>query len=115
LTAKLRFGDDGVVRGYVAAGPTVGILLSATANSSLNGGASTSSDVKDQFTSTDFGIIGAAGLDFVISPSMTIFAEAAYRYGFANIDASSNTSDTFNKENTRDIRISAGVVWTLSK
>jgi len=114
LTVKLRVGDD-VVRGYFFAGPTVGFLLSATANSSLSGGASTSNNVKDQFTSTDFGIIGGAGLDFVLSPSMTIFAEGGYRFGFANIDASSNASDTFNTENTRDIRFSAGIVWAISQ
>jgi opacity protein-like surface antigen len=111
LTAKLRFGDDGTVRVYLTAGPTIGFLLSA--NSALSGG--TSTDVKSQFSSTDFGILGGVGLDILVTNSMTIFAEASYRYGFANIDASSNANDAVNTENTRDIRISAGIVWTLSK
>ncbi len=120
LTAKLRFGDDGTVRVYATAGPTIGFLLSANANSSLSGGSSRpctpivrqSSDVKDQFTSTDFGILGGVGLDILVSNSMTIFGEAAYRFGFANINNTTGSTDT---ENTRDIRLSAGIVWTLSK
>jgi hypothetical protein len=111
LTAKVRFGDDGTVRFYATLGPTIGFLLSA--NAALNGG--TATDIKDQFASTDFGAIGGVGLDILLSSDMTIFAEAAYRFGFANIDKSSNTNDSFNTENTRDIRISAGIVWVLSK
>ncbi len=112
LTAKLRFGDDGTVRVYATAGPTIGFLLSANANATLNGGSSQSSDVKDQFTSTDFGILGGVGLDILVTSGMTIFGEAAYRFGFANVNNTSGSSET---ENTRDIRLSAGIVWTLSK
>ena len=57
LEIKYQFGDDSRVRPYLFAGPMIGLLLSANANTVVNGGSSSSSSVKDQFSSTDFGII----------------------------------------------------------
>ncbi len=107
LEAKLQFGEDSKIRAYIFAGPTVGLLLSATANSTVNGGSSTSDNVKDQFSSTDFGIIGGAGLNFFLSDDLSLFLEAGYNYGFANVQQDSQPTAA----NTRDIHIAAGILF----
>lgn len=109
ITIKVRFGD-GAFRPYIYAGPTIGILLSASSRSSANGQDSTS-DVKSEFTSTDFGVVGGVGVTYEVSEHTAIFLDAGYEYGISNVANNSQNSGSNGTANSRDIRIMAGILF----
>ncbi len=77
------------------AGPQVGFLLSAKANSEATDGTNSSSseeDVKDSFESTDFGFNFGAGYDFTTNLS----AGVRYNLGLSNIAKDSGNDEIKN-------------------
>jgi hypothetical protein len=120
LTIKAQFGT-GSVKPYVFAGPTIGILLSASVHSVANNGTNssdTTEDAKSSYTSTDFGILFGAGATFAINPTTSLFVEASYDYGLSNVSVNSTmtnpdgtTTTSNNTENTRDIRLMVGILF----
>jgi opacity protein-like surface antigen len=88
--AKVRFTATPIVHLYALAGVNLGILLSAKED---NG--STTTDVKDQFNSTAFGLDFGGGLEFSLG-GLVPYIEYVYDLGLSNIakDAPSGSSFT---------------------
>lgn len=83
---------------YIEAGPYVGFLLNAKndMNLSINGTPTISqtTDVKENYSKTEFGLIGGAGLKFGLGP-VKFNAGLRYTMGLSNI----NKDDTYTNKN----------------
>jgi hypothetical protein len=102
-----KFGWDiksSPLRFYAAAGPFLGILLSAhqvtsgqsefytdpAGTQALPGGAQSfdnNQDIKNQLHSINFGVEGNVGLVYKLSKTCGIFVEGGFNYGFLNIQS----------------------------
>jgi outer membrane protein W len=113
IEAKLRFSNEGSLRPYVFAGVTVSFLYSArtvttTSPVTTYGRTETQTyDNKNGTSSNDVGVIGGAGLDFILPSGVTIFAEGGYRFGFIYIN------DMAPNNTVNDLRFSAGIVFPI--
>ncbi len=74
-----------VVKPSLYAGPAMGILLSAKAKAEASG-QSSETDIKDQITSTDWGLVVGASANIAI-----ITVDIRYTLGLATIDKTSTT------------------------
>lgn len=82
LLAKYPIPVEGSdIKPAIFAGPSIGILMSATAKPAAPGG---STDVKDDYESLDYGIIFGAGATIPIGDG-SIVADVRYNLGLANI------------------------------
>lgn len=101
ILLKFNIKPDTSVNPYLIAGPYVAFRSKATATVEALG-QTEKEDIKDQVKSTDFGIIGGAGLEFKVGDMpKCILVEIRYELGLADIDkgASSkakNSSIVFN-------------------
>ncbi|MDP4221516.1 MAG: porin family protein [Bacteroidota bacterium] len=107
ICAKLRIGNENNFRPYVFSGPSFAILLSATEKSQLDGSPEEVVNVTNELPGTDLGFIFGIGLDYVVKSGLTIFAEAAARYGFSNLEY------TEGPMHARDLRLNAGILSAL--
>jgi hypothetical protein len=73
----------GPISPMVFGGPYGAYRLSAKAVSSV-GGVSSSEDIKDQTTSTDYGVVFGGGIDFKLV-AIKLSAEVRYNLGLANL------------------------------
>jgi hypothetical protein len=78
----------------VYAGPSIGFLLNAKVLVNENG-SSTESDIKDQTSRTDFGVVLGTGIGFPIG-GMDATIEARYDLGLSTLDKSGN-SNAYNR------------------
>jgi opacity protein-like surface antigen len=79
---KLRGG--GAIRPYVAVGPEVGFKLNAKTKLTL-GDQEEEEDIDEDVKSTDFGVLGVAGLEFAAG-RLGVFVEGGYSWGLTSID-----------------------------
>lgn len=107
ILAKVAFGS-GDIKPYVFAGPSIGILASAT--STVNGN---SASVDSSFNTLDLAVLIGAGVSYKLAGGPSIFVDAGYAIGLLNIanNSNSNSSETVK---TNDIRIAAGVMFPLN-
>ena len=98
----------GSVRPYLFAGPSIGLLLSASV---VANGQTT--DLKSDYNSVDFSIVGGAGVAFDVSAGTMVFFDAGYALGLTDIDKNSDGTDSNPAVKSRDIRIAAGVMFPL--
>lgn len=115
ILLKLKLPVPGPVTPYAFAGPSIGILLSA---SSETGGQDT--DIKDQLSSTDFGLDFGAGVAFDVAPLVSLMLDARYSLGLSDIfgdtgkqDWAQETGIVGQKIKTTGIQIIAGVMFGL--
>lgn len=91
LLLKFNIKPDTSVNPYLIAGPYVAFRSKATATVEALG-QTEKEDIKDQVKSTDFGIIGGAGLEFKVGGLLKyILAEIRYELGLADIDKGAST------------------------
>ncbi len=105
---KYAFGT-GDTKPYIMAGPTIGFNLSAKQKISF-GSDSEETDIKDDISSTDFGLGFGGGVNF-LTGNNSIFVEVRYTLGLTNINDSSDDPDTEIK--TKGIQIFAGIIFPL--
>jgi hypothetical protein len=125
LLAKLSFGH-GTLRPYIFAGPSIGFLLSnreklhqiGTYNFPYGVGANytidTTANITDSTAKIDISIIVGAGISVALSSGIALFADAAYAFGLTNIDKYYEDSENDIYIHSRDIRIAAGVLFTIN-
>ncbi len=112
ILAKVAFGSS-AIRPYVFAGPSLGFLLGASdhqVQSQL--GYDQTVDVSSSFNTVDLSLLFGAGVSYQLSSGMQLFGDAGYALGLVNVE---NTAITGYPESlqSRDVRISAGVLFTL--
>lgn len=86
LLFKIRF-IQGPFTPIAAAGPYLSYLLSAKYTSAI-----VQTDIKSQYKTIDFGLLGMLGFEFKASSKLSLGLLGAYGLGLTNIDADSNTS-----------------------
>ncbi|NQT25136.1 PorT family protein [candidate division KSB1 bacterium] len=99
----------GNIKPYLIAGPTIGYLLSGTGKIS-GGGYSSEEDLKETTKNLDYGIGLGAGVGMPMGNN-SIFLEARYAMGLANINDDPDDPDTEVK--TKGIQIFAGITFPL--
>ncbi len=112
ILAKVAFGS-GDVKPYLFAGPSIGILLSATGSSTANGTSTSTSDDSD-FNTLDLSALVGAGVSYKLAGGPSLFVDAGYAIGLINIAKNNSSSTSTSMTNkTNDIRIAAGVMFPL--
>lgn len=96
LEVKLRFGNDPSLRPYIFAGIAVGLLSSERAVSFNN------SDGPVYSSTTDVGLIGGAGLDYVLPSGTSLFIDGSFRVNTNGYDSPIN-----------DLRFCAGILFPI--
>jgi hypothetical protein len=115
VLVKVGFGEAAGPRPFVRVGPEVGILLSAKSKGSGSAGgvsANTEVDIKKYLKSTEFGLIGGAGVDIPLGATLTGVAEVGYELGLTDIskDVNELKATTANPtEKTRNLYFAVGV------
>lgn len=103
--AKLRFGTENVIGGYIGAGPFFNYILNGKV---AIGETETDLDFGDDKSArTDLSLVGALGLTFRLG-GPTIFADARYIHGLGDLD-NAKVSEVKN----RTIGLSAGLMFPL--
>ena len=105
---KYAFGT-GDTKPYIMAGPTIGFNLSAKQKISA-GSESDEEDIKDDISSTDFGLGFGGGVNFHTGNN-SIFVEVRYNIGLTNVNDNSDDPDTEIK--TKGIQIFTGIIFPL--
>jgi hypothetical protein len=96
------------VRPYLLAGPSVGLLQSATREWTVSNQAVQSEDVKDLFNGTDFSLCVGAGVGRNFGWAH-VFIEGLYAFGLTDI----NKEGAADVNKTRDLRFRIGVALRL--
>jgi hypothetical protein len=96
------------IKPYVIGGPTLGINLSATAET-ISGTQTQTSDLSANTESIDFGLFFGAGMDFSVTPKMDLFFQGGYAFGMSNI-AKGITTVTVK---TNGIQLTGGVKFKI--
>lgn len=97
------------VKPYVFAGPILGINISANADDTPNGGTTTTSDISNSISGTDFNLLFGGGIGFKIAPKVDLFAQFGYAFGLSNI-LKNSTTQTFKNNG---IQITGGAMFHL--
>lgn len=97
---------------YVIVGPNFGFLLSATADSLVASGQTSSSDIKNNIASTDIAVDVGAGVEIPLLPLTSLTADLRYSLGLSNNNSASGTIST-NQIHTRDVKIIVGVLFGI--
>ncbi len=116
IVLKLAFGD-GDVKPYLFAGPSIGILLSAS--NATTGIVPPIADLKSHLNATDISISFGAGLSDKLNSGQILFFDVGYAAGLTKIykDQPDRTpiphpvGHTTSKSG--DIRITIGMMWEL--
>lgn len=74
-----------VVKPYIEAGPTVGLQLSASSETTFNGQQIQTSDDGASYNAIDFGLYFGSGVEFRVAPGMDVFTGFGYSLGLINI------------------------------
>ncbi|MEO8665299.1 MAG: porin family protein [Ignavibacteria bacterium] len=114
LLLKVHFGTGKKVRFFVNAGPYLGILLANKTKIDAYGTfPETETDTKDSTKSTDFGLAGGLGVQFLVGTNMGFTIEARDNFGLTNINDSKETTITEIKNNTAQLIL--GFQWKFGK
>ncbi len=129
LLFKVRFGGPDVLP-YLYAGPSLGILLSATNGTNgsptrpgFGSDTTTAVDAKNAFTATDLSALIGGGIEFRCRDYLSFFIDAGYAHGLDNVDAGNSTlfgdnpiyphSITPRTVKSWEIRLTAGMMVAL--
>ncbi len=115
ILAKVKF-PLGVISPYAFVGPSIGILLSATQELTIQGQSQGEVDVKENLSSIDFGLAFGGGLGFNIAPLITLTFDARYSLGLTNIIDNSQQQQQQQGESsakTRGIQLMLGAMFGL--
>lgn len=96
---------------YLLVGPNFGYLLSASADSLVASGNTSSSDIKNNVASTDIALDVGVGIEMEILPFTSLTADLRYSLGLTNNNSSGAASS--NSIHTRDIKFIVGVLFGL--
>jgi len=102
VLAKLAIPTDGLVSPTVFAGPTVGININAKRESE-GGGQTSTSDISDSVSGTDFGVALGAGVDYTLNAG-TISFDVRYELGLTSVD----DTDVDNSIRNQGFMVTAG-------
>ena len=98
LKAKLPVGP---VKPYALFGPTLGIVMSSTETDELKGGfkfqdgsSSMDTDIKNTTSSTDFGLMFGAGVEFSVAPMVALTFDGRYALGLTNLLSNQQNQQT---------------------
>lgn len=115
ILLKLKLPLPGPLTPYAFAGPSIGILLSA---SSESGGEDT--DIKDQLSSTDFALDFGAGAALDVAPLVSLMLDVRYSLGLSDIfndtakqQWTQETGIAGQKVKTSGVQIVAGLMFGL--
>jgi hypothetical protein len=97
------------VKPFLFAGPVLGINMSANEDDTPQGGTTTTTDVSNNVSGTDFSILFGGGVGFKVAPKVDLYASFGYQLGLSNI-LKNNTTTTL--KNT-GIQITAGAWFHL--
>jgi len=97
------------VEPYLLAGPVLGINMSANEDQTPNGGTTTTVDISNAISGTDFGLLFGGGVEFKLNKKIDLFAQFGYELGLSNI-LKNATNQTL--KNT-GIQLTAGVLFDL--
>lgn len=97
------------IKPYLAAGPVLGINLSANLDQT-NGTQSASSDISSSTESIDFALLFAGGMDFKVGLNTALFFQVGYQLGLSNINKTANSTTTI-KNNA--FQITGGVKFGI--
>jgi hypothetical protein len=106
IYAKLQLGDE-QVRPYIFAGPSIGLLLSATSRTTRNG-KDEDMDAKDDFSDTEIGLQGGVGIRVQVDKNTELIADAGYHYGLTDL-----TEAPVSTLKHRGFRIMTGALFKL--
>lgn len=81
------------VKPFLFAGPVLGINMSANQDNTPQGGTSTTTDVSQFISGSDFSILFGGGVAFKVTPKVDLFASFGYQLGLSNI-LKNNTATT---------------------
>jgi hypothetical protein len=105
---KIRFPLT-EIKPYLAAGPVLGLNLSANLDQS-NGTQSATTDISSSTESIDFGLLFAGGMDFKVGMNTALFFQVGYQLGLSNINKTANNTTTI-KNNA--FQITGGVKFGI--
>ncbi len=94
---------------YLMAGPILGINMSANEDQTPQGGTTTTTDISQFISGTDFGLLFGGGVGFKIAPKVDLFAQFGYCLGLSNILKNATTSTLKNT----GIQLTAGAMFHL--
>ncbi|KAA3619336.1 MAG: PorT family protein [Calditrichaeota bacterium] len=103
---KYLFGSNDL-KPYVMTGPSIGILLNAKTDFTMDG-FSDEVDIKDDTKSINFSLGFGAGVSMPMG-NKTVFVEARYALGLTNVN--DDPEDTETDVKTKDIQIFAGFTF----
>lgn len=101
LKAKQRWNN---LAPYILAGPSIGYLHSASANSLL-----TSIDTTSNTERFEYGLYVGVGLDIVLSDNLEIGGGVRYGWGLSNINTDLSTQSVFN----RNLHLMGGIKFKI--
>ena len=101
-----KLGDR--VRPKIAAGPSIGFLISGNSTFQTNEGPKSETSTTDIFEPVDFGITGSAGLNVRIVKDIWINSDLSYYHGLSDI----NSTDAGNFKN-RNLQMNMGITFPL--
>lgn len=97
------------VKPYLLAGPVLAINMSANQDNTPQGGTSTTTDVSNSVSGTDFDITFGGGVGFKVTPKVDLFVQFGYMLGLSNI-LKNNTATTLKNNG---IQLTAGAMFGL--
>lgn len=113
VAVRVNIGSSTGPKPFLKLGPELGILLSAKVSTDgVPGATGGDVDIKDSFKSTDLALLGGAGVDIPMGPTLKGVVEAGYEFGLTDIgkDVSQVKADATNATcKTRNIFLAVGV------
>jgi hypothetical protein len=108
------------VKPYAEVGPAIGFNLSSSFTMDLTyGGQSISEDIdnKDNTSSTEFGLIFGAGIEYSVNPLVSFIVDGRYSLGLSDLSKGQTTADQQNGQNAKikssGIQITFGIMFGL--
>lgn len=112
ILVKIKLIPIGV-KPYLIGGPFIGFNLSATQLLEAQGFESQDLDVKDNTSSTDFGVLIGGGIEFPVAPLVSVLIDGRYSLGLTDLDKSADQPGVDSKAKSRGIQIVAGIMVGL--
>ncbi len=112
INLKLDLGSDEMPL-YLFAGTTVGTLLTAVANETVENEPGHEHDIKSQFNSVDLSLDLGGGIGYQIIPHIDLIADLRYSMGLTDIAKEENQLLSADSWKTRNIKIVVGMYLGL--
>jgi Outer membrane protein beta-barrel domain len=118
LFVKVNTGE-GALHPYFFVGPSIGFLISNLENGSFDGyygesSGNNSINITDSTNKIDLSIVVGGGVSFTFESGIQFIVDVAYAVGLLNSDNYSNDRANGIAVYSRDIRVSAGMLFPLN-